>query len=87
MTPQGLPLDTGLAGWDSTRDLVFFDALYEVLTTNLCVDQSRVFSLGFSNGGGMTYGLSCGRADVVRGRRRSLAPHRVISSITVEDLR
>ena len=85
VTPQGLPLETGLAGWDSTRDLVFFDALYEVLTANLCVDRSRVFSLGFSNGGGMTYGLSCGRADVVRGASIvGAAPSD--PSLTVEDL-
>lgn len=66
----------GLAGADGpelrwgadseTDDLALFDAMYQQLTQEYCVDLKRVFSYGFSAGGGMTNMLSCKRGDKLR---------------------
>lgn len=56
--------------WDLTpggRDVAYFDALLDQVGRDYCVDRDRVFSFGFSRGGGMSNLLACERADVVRG--------------------
>ena len=58
------------AGWDDAsqaNDLALFDAMYDALSQRYCVDLGRVFSYGFSMGGGMSNLLSCERADKLRG--------------------
>lgn len=47
-------------------DLALFDALYQQLGQEYCIDLERVFSYGFSAGGGMTNMLSCKRGDKLR---------------------
>lgn len=44
-------------GWwnEGGNDMLFFSAMLENLTNNLCVDQDRIFSTGFSFGGMMSY--------------------------------
>ena len=37
----------------------FAELLLRWMETNLCVDMSKVFIAGFSNGGSMTYKLNC----------------------------
>lgn len=63
VAPQGL--NNGWANTDG-RDLEFVDAMASEIMGDLCVDESRVFSMGFSYGGGMTYGLACDRAHLFR---------------------
>lgn len=63
VAPQGV--NNGWANEDK-RDLAFVDEMLSQIEGDLCVDQSRVFSMGFSYGGGMTYGLACDRAEVFR---------------------
>jgi polyhydroxybutyrate depolymerase len=46
-------------------DFVFFDDLLAHLKTNLCIDETRLFSTGWSMGGYMTNSLGCYRADVL----------------------
>lgn len=46
----------GLAGSD---DLAFVDALVARLRSDLCVDSSRIYAVGFSAGAAMAVGLSC----------------------------
>ena len=60
--------DTDPAGalWDYNKDSVYFDDLFKLLTDNLCIDESRVFTTGFSYGAMMSYGLSNGRASKLR---------------------
>jgi predicted esterase len=53
--------------WDYNRDSVLFDDLLALVTTNLCIDESRVFTTGFSYGAMMSYALSIGRATKLRG--------------------
>jgi len=60
--------DTDPAGalWDYNKDSVYFDDLLKLVTDNLCIDESRVFTTGFSYGAMMSYGLSNGRASKLR---------------------
>ena len=53
----------GAVGEQSDRDLKFFDAVLKKLRSEHRVDDSRIFSMGHSNGGGFTYLLWEARAD------------------------
>jgi poly(3-hydroxybutyrate) depolymerase len=63
VAPQGIG-----NGWpnDQDRDLAFTDDMLELIQGDLCVDKTRVFALGFSYGGGMSYALACARPTVFR---------------------
>jgi polyhydroxybutyrate depolymerase len=57
-------------GWDvsaSGVDMKFFDQLLESISKDYCVDQSRVFSTGYSFGGIMSNSLACDRGPKLRG--------------------
>lgn len=64
VAPQGLNNGWGNSGG---QDLAFVDAMVSQIKGDLCIDESRVFAMGFSYGGGMSYALACDRADVFRG--------------------
>lgn len=68
VSPDGLDFGGNGKGWgnEGGKDLAFFDAMMERFTSELCIDQARVFSTGFSFGGMMSWALGCGRGDVVR---------------------
>lgn len=53
-------------GW-STKDLAFADAMVSQFEAQLCIDKSRIFSVGFSMGAIMTITIGCSRSDVFRG--------------------
>jgi poly(3-hydroxybutyrate) depolymerase len=55
-------------GWANSggQDLTLVDDLLKQIEGDLCVDTTRIFSMGFSYGGGMTYELACARAKVFR---------------------
>jgi polyhydroxybutyrate depolymerase len=61
VAPQALS-----GGW-STNDLAFADAMVSRFETELCIDKSRIFSVGFSMGAIMTITLGCSRSEVFRG--------------------
>ena len=63
VSPEGID-----NGWANTggRDIAFLDAMLDRFQSELCVDQTRVFSTGFSYGGMMSFTLACARADVFR---------------------
>jgi len=63
IAPQGI----GNFPWDYERDVVLFDDLLALVTQNLCVDENRVFTTGFSFGAMMSHALSLGRASKLRG--------------------
>ncbi len=67
IAPQGLS-DMGGAGWSNPndRDVKFTDDMLAAVTADLCIDTSRVFTMGFSYGGSMSYELACARADKFR---------------------
>lgn len=63
VSPEGID-----QGWANTggRDTAFLDAMLARFDEELCFDQTRVFSTGFSYGGMMSFAVGCGRADVFR---------------------
>jgi predicted esterase len=60
------PGGIGNLPWDYKRDVVLFDDLLALIDANLCVDDSRVFSTGFSFGAMMSYALSITRQTKLR---------------------
>jgi poly(3-hydroxybutyrate) depolymerase len=52
--------------WDFNRDSVLFDDLLALVDENLCIDDGRVFSTGFSFGAMMSYSLSITRQSKLR---------------------
>ena len=56
------------SGWDwrgnLPADLAFFDALITRVKSQLCIDNKRIFSLGFSGGGSFSGVLGCRRTDI-----------------------
>lgn len=63
VAPEGI----GNLPWDYNRDVVLFDDLLALVDANLCIDDSRVFTTGFSFGAMMSYALTLGRANKLRG--------------------
>jgi polyhydroxybutyrate depolymerase len=53
----------GSAFDESVDDVAFTDAMLDMLERELCIDRSRVYVTGFSNGGFMAQRLACERAD------------------------
>jgi poly(3-hydroxybutyrate) depolymerase len=66
VAPQGYTNESPWRGGDD-KDHVFFDELYEALISDLCIDRSRVFSLGFSFGAMFTNALAQTHQNVLRG--------------------
>ena len=66
--PQGLAGSDGNRGWPNTnnQDIDFTKAMVSALEANYCIDQSRIFSMGFSYGGMMSITIGCLMPDVFR---------------------
>jgi poly(3-hydroxybutyrate) depolymerase len=62
VAPEGI----GNLPWDFKRDSVLFDDLLTLIDANLCIDDNRVFSTGFSFGAMMSYALSITRQTKLR---------------------
>jgi poly(3-hydroxybutyrate) depolymerase len=64
VAPQGID-----NGWANTggRDLTLIDDLTKLVESNLCVDTSQLFAMGWSYGGAMSYAIACARPNVFRG--------------------
>jgi predicted esterase len=52
--------------WDFNRDSALFDELLALVSANLCIDESRVFTTGFSFGAMMSHALSITRQTKLR---------------------
>jgi len=68
VVPQGLADPGPGAGWanPNNRDVNFTDAMLDAISSDLCIDTSRVFTTGFSFGAGMSIALACLRPDKFR---------------------
>ena len=55
-------------GWDNKNgvDVEFIRTLIKKFESELCIDESRIFSEGFSMGGSMSYALACAMPDTFR---------------------
>lgn len=49
---------------DLPTDLAYFDSLISLLKKEMCIDTSRIFSMGFSGGGSFSGVLGCSRTDI-----------------------
>jgi polyhydroxybutyrate depolymerase len=63
VSPEGI--DNGWANTED-RDLAFATAMLDRFTGELCIDESRIFSTGFSYGGMMSNAVGCAMGDVFR---------------------
>jgi poly(3-hydroxybutyrate) depolymerase len=58
--------------WNSQErnspDVVYFDDMMKFAEDNYCIDEARVFAMGYSSGSWMATLLGCERADVLRGQ-------------------
>ena len=63
VAPQGI--DNGWAN-TSGRDVTLVDDITKLVESNLCVETSQVFAMGWSYGGAMSYALACARPTVFR---------------------
>ncbi len=63
VAPQGLN-----NGWANSggEDVTFVDDMLRQIESNLCVETTLRFALGFSYGGGMSFALACARPNVFR---------------------
>lgn len=68
VTPQGLTDSSGNAGWANTNgaDIDFTKAMLSSVQSTYCVDNTRIFSVGFSYGGMMSFAVGCEMSDVFR---------------------
>ncbi|MBC7659844.1 MAG: hypothetical protein H7249_09060 [Chitinophagaceae bacterium] len=49
---------------DLPADRLYFDAVIKKVKEGLCIDQKRIFSMGFSGGGSFSGDLGCNRTDI-----------------------
>jgi polyhydroxybutyrate depolymerase len=70
VSPEGLDFNGQGLGWGNTngRDIAFLKAMLDRFKSEMCVDESRVFSTGFSFGGMMSNAVACA------GLARAVAP-------------
>jgi poly(3-hydroxybutyrate) depolymerase len=68
VSPEGLPFQGNSLGWGNTNggDLAFLRAMLELFRAQLCVDEDRIFSTGFSFGGMMSFAVGCSATSMMR---------------------
>nr|MDQ2647517.1 Ricin and poly(3-hydroxybutyrate) depolymerase fusion [Myxococcota bacterium] len=71
VSAEGLPFQGNNLGWANSngRDLKFLEAMMTRFRAELCIDENRIFSTGFSFGGMMSFAVGCGS-----GIMRAIAP-------------
>lgn len=70
VAPEGLDFGGMGLGWGNTngQDIAFLQAMLALFKSDMCVDQNRIFSAGFSFGGMMSNAVGCA------GLARAIAP-------------
>ena len=67
--PKGLPNANGESHWNygnsTGNDIGFINALYDKLIIDYNININRVYSVGMSNGGAMSYYLACDMSDKI----------------------
>lgn len=68
VTPHGLDAGGNGPGWANTngQDIAFTKAMLADVEAKYCVDSARIFSVGFSYGGMMSFAIGCEMSDVFR---------------------
>ena len=70
VAPEGLDFGGNGLGWGNTngQDIAFLNAMLALFKSQMCIDQNRIFSAGFSFGGMMSNAVGCA------GLARAVAP-------------
>lgn len=70
VSPEGLPFSGSNLGWGNKNggDIDFLKAMLAKFKGDMCIDESRIFSTGFSFGGMFSYAVGCA------GLARAIAP-------------
>ena len=67
--PKGLPNSNGDSHWNygnsTSDDIGFINALYDKLIIDYNININKVYSVGMSNGGAMSYYLGCDMSDKI----------------------
>jgi polyhydroxybutyrate depolymerase len=68
VAPEGLPFNGGNLGWANANggDIEFLRSMLDRFGGELCIDESRIFSTGFSFGGMMSFAVGCAMGGVFR---------------------
>jgi poly(3-hydroxybutyrate) depolymerase len=68
VAPEGQDYQNNGLGWGNAggEDVAFYHAMMDRFSAGLCVDQSRIFSTGFSFGAMFTFTLACTEASMLR---------------------
>jgi len=72
VAPEGLDFNGQGLGWGNTngQDLAFLSAMLDRFRSQLCIDENRIFSTGFSFGGMFSFAAGCS----AMGMMRAIAP-------------
>src|SRR5262245_24856877 len=72
VAPEGQNFQDGGLGWGNAggEDIAFAHAMMDLFSAQLCVDQNRIFSTGFSFGAMFSFTLGCTAAS----QQRAIAP-------------
>ena len=70
VAPEGLDFNGMGLGWGNTNgeDIAFLHSMLDLFQSEMCIDQNRIFSAGFSFGGMMSNAVGCA------GLARAIAP-------------
>jgi poly(3-hydroxybutyrate) depolymerase len=69
VAPDGLiGNDNGDQGWwdNDGEDTAFYEAMLDLFTSELCIDEERIFSVGFSFGAMFSFQLACSENSALR---------------------
>jgi len=68
VAPEGQEYQDGGLGWgnEDGEDIDFYHAMLDLFRSELCIDENRVFSTGFSFGAMFTFTLACTEASMLR---------------------
>jgi polyhydroxybutyrate depolymerase len=72
VAPEGLPFNGNSLGWGNSngQDIAFLEAMLARFRAELCIDENRIFSTGFSFGGMFSFAAGCSPG----GMMRAIAP-------------
>lgn len=68
VAPEGLDFQGQGLGWGNQngQDVAFYTAMRDLFTSELCIDQNRIFSTGFSFGAMFSFTLACEQDSMIR---------------------
>ncbi|HEY3256977.1 MAG TPA: Ricin and poly(3-hydroxybutyrate) depolymerase fusion [Polyangiaceae bacterium] len=68
VSAEGLDFGGNGLGWGNTngQDIAFLKAMLDSFRSQLCIDENRIFSVGFSFGGMFSFAAGCSQTSMMR---------------------